>query len=62
MPLAHLKIAGRIERRLSTAADLMREALAILDEEGLMTAAVHLQHAIDIADEAPLYLERASAR
>ncbi|GGE97793.1 hypothetical protein GCM10011404_33640 [Sphingomonas prati] len=41
--------------QLETAVALMRMALALLDEAGELSAATHLQHAIDVAtDQQPM--------
>ncbi|MBB4618383.1 hypothetical protein [Sphingomonas abaci] len=38
--------------RLESASSLLREALAILDEQGLNVAAAHLDEVIHLVDEA----------
>lgn len=40
------------QARLKAAADLLREALAILDAQGLAVAAAHLDGVICLVDEA----------
>lgn len=39
---------------ISTAVSLMRMALALFDQAGNTRAAAHLQHAIDVAIDAPI--------